>query len=302
MDLKNVEIFCSIADTGNLTETARRVNATAMTISRRLAQLESELGVRLFQRTTRAVSLTSEGEEFLPYARLMLEAGETAKGLFNSASQGASGLLRVTAASEFGKRHLLPLLPALMEANPALRIDLNLSDSVVDIVGQGYDMALRRAPLKDSTLVAHRLADNPRILCAAPGYLARYGQPTRLSDLQQHRCLKISGVAHWMFEQHGQVVNCPIAARFSCSSVEGVREMCVAGIGIAQLTFLDVRDELRRGDLVEIALSDASRHALAVWALLPTRQYMPYRTTLLLKALKAALQEFDAGQNGENPL
>ncbi|HAT24339.1 MAG TPA: LysR family transcriptional regulator, partial [Pantoea septica] len=116
MDLKNVEIFCSIADTGNLTETARRVNATAMTISRRLAQLESELGVRLFQRTTRAVSLTSEGEEFLPYARLMLEAGETAKSLFNSASQGASGLLRVTAASEFGKRHLLPLLPALMEA------------------------------------------------------------------------------------------------------------------------------------------------------------------------------------------
>lgn len=291
MDLKNVEIFCSIADTGNLTETARRRNATAMTISRRLAQLESDLGVRLFQRTTRAVALTSEGEAFLPYARMMLEAEESAKSLFNGETQGASGILRVTSASEFGKRYLLPLLPALMEANPALRVELNLSDSLVDIVGQGYDMALRLAPLKDSTLIAHRLADNPRILCAAPGYLARFGQPASLNDLAQHRCLKISGVAHWMFEQQGQVVNCPVSGRFSCSSVEGVRDMCVAGIGIAQLTLLDIRDELRSGELVEISLADAARHALAVWALLPTRCYMPYRVTLLLQALKEALRD-----------
>lgn len=294
MNLMNVEIFCSIADTGNLTESARRLNATPMTISRRLAQLESELGVRLFQRTTRAVSLTSEGEEFLPYARMMVEAGESAKSLFSSERQGASGLLRVTAASEFGKRHLLPLLPALMAANPALKVDLNLSDNLVDIVGQGYDMALRLAPLKDSTLVAHKLADNPRILCAAPSYLARRGQPSSLIDLAQHHCLKISGVAHWMFEQNGQVVNCPVAAHFSCSSVEGVRAMCVSGVGIAQLTLLDIRDELRRGELVEMTLPDAGRHELAVWALLPTRQYMPYRTTVLLKALKASLQDVDA--------
>lgn len=295
MDLKNVEIFCSIADTGNLTETARRLSATAMKVSRRLAQLESDLGVRLFQRTTRAVSLTSEGEAFLPYARMMLEAEEAAKSLFNGEAQGASGLLRVTSASEFGKRHVLPLLPALMEANPALRVDLNLSDTLVDIVGQGYDMALRLAPLKDSTLVAHKLADNPRILCAAPAYLARVGQPISLSDLQHYHCLKIAGVAHWMFEQNGQVVNSPLNARFSCSSVEGVREMCVAGIGIAQLTLLDIRDELRRGELVEISLSDAERDALAVWALLPTRRYVPYRVTLLLQALKEALRDGAAG-------
>ncbi|RPE03237.1 LysR family transcriptional regulator [Candidatus Pantoea deserta] len=291
MDLRNVEIFCGIADTGNLTETARRLNATAMTVSRRLAQLESELGVRLFQRTTRAVSLTSEGEEFLPYARMMLETEETARSLFSSETQGASGLLRVTAASEFGKRHLLPLLPALMEANPALKVDLNLTDSLVDIIGQGYDMALRLAPLKDSTLIAHKLADNPRLLCAAPGYLARHGQPACLSDLPLHRLLKISAVAQWMFEQNGQVVNCPVTAHFSCSSVEGVRAMCVAGVGIAQLTLLDVRDELRRGELVEITLSDVGRHPLAVWALLPTRQYIPWRTTVLLNALKRALQD-----------
>jgi len=291
MDLKNVEIFCSIADTGNLTETARRLSVTAMRVSRRLAQLESDLGVRLFQRTTRAVSLTSEGEAFLPYARMMLEAEEAAKSLFNGEAQGASGLLRVTSASEFGKRHVLPLLPALMEANPALRVDLNLSDTLVDIVGQGYDMALRLAPLKDSTLVAHKLADNPRILCAAPAYLAHAGQPASLNDLPHHRCLKISGVAHWMFERSGEVVNCPLNARFSCSSVEGVREMCVAGIGIAQLTLLDIRDELRRGELVEISLLDAERHALAVWALLPTRRYMPYRVTALLQALKVALRD-----------
>ncbi|AUX93193.1 LysR family transcriptional regulator [Mixta gaviniae] len=295
MNLKDVETFTAIAATGNLTQAAQRLNTTAMTVSRRLAQLEGVLGVRLFQRTTRAVSLTSEGEEFLPYARAMLEAEQNARMLFSADRRGAVGLLRVTSPSGFGRRHILPLLPALMDDNPHMKVELDLNDDVIDIVGQGYDIAIRIAPLKDSSLIAHRLADNPRILCAAPAYLRRHGQPATLTDLESHHCLKIASLPYWKFADGGQTINHAVEARFSCSNVEGIREMCVAGAGIAQLTALDVARELASGELVELTLREVAPQALSAWALLPTRRYVPHRVTVFLEALKGLLRAQSRG-------
>ncbi|MEZ0582019.1 MULTISPECIES: LysR family transcriptional regulator [Erwinia] len=289
MNLKDVEVFCAIVAVGNLTRAARTLGSTAMTVSRRLALLESELGVRLLQRTTRAVSLTSEGEEFLPYARAMVEAEQTAKNMFSAGATGAFGLLRVTAPSGFGRRNVLPLLPELMAANPQMKVELNLSEDAVDIVAQGYDIAIRIAPLRDSRLVAHRLADNPRVLCASPAYLQRNGTPKLLADLKNHACLRLSALPWWLFENQGGAVSYTPDARFSCSSVEGVREMCVAGAGIAQLTALDIREEAARGELVPLMLEDMAMPALAVWALLPTRRYTPRRVTAFLAVLKQSL-------------
>lgn len=287
MNLKDVEAFCAIVEAGNLTRAARKLHVNVMVVSRRLAQLEAELGIRLFQRTTRAVSLTREGEEFLPYARTLVDAEQTAKNIFSSTAQGAHGLLKVTAPSGFGKRTILPLLPALMRQNPMMTVELDLSDDVADIVGQGYDVAIRIAPLKDSRLVARRLADNPRVLCASPAYLAQAGCPGTLADLKAHSCLKITTLQGWAFERDGAVFTYPLASRFSCSSVEGVREMCIAGAGIAQLTVLDIREELAAGTLVALPLADADAQALSVWAVLPTRNFTPYRTTVFLDALQA---------------
>ncbi len=137
MNLRDVELFIVLAETCNLSQVGRRLGMSAMSVSRHLAQLEKDLGARLFQRTTRAVSLTSEGEEFLPYARTMMEAEQGARIMFSEDAGGASGLLKITAPSGIGRRYILPLLPDLMERNPKMKIDLNLSDDVVDIVGQG---------------------------------------------------------------------------------------------------------------------------------------------------------------------
>ncbi|MEI2264623.1 LysR family transcriptional regulator [Erwinia sp. CGal63] len=290
MNLKDVEVFCAIVTAGNLSKAARALGSTAMTISRRLAQLESELGVRLLQRTTRAVSLTSEGEEFLPYARAMVEAEQTAKNMFSGDATGAFGLLRVTAPSGFGRRTVLPLLPELMTANPQLKIELNLNEDAVDIVAQGYDVAIRIAPLKDSRLVARRLADNPRVLCASPAYLQQKGVPESLADLKNHDALRLSALPWSLVDSQGDAVSYAPEARFYCSSVEGVREMCVAGAGIAQLTALDIHDEIARGELVALTLNDVAMPALAVWALLPTRRYTPRRVTAFLAALEHALR------------
>ncbi|WP_455845843.1 LysR substrate-binding domain-containing protein [Pantoea agglomerans] len=289
MNSKDVEVFLMVTQTRSLTQAARRLNTTPMTVSRRLASLEEDLGVRLLHRTTRAIALTDEGEEFLPYAKTLTETEQSARNLFSPDKQGATGQLRITAPSGFGRRTIIPLLPALMAENPELKIDFQLSDNVTDIVGLGYDVAIRIAPLRDSRLVAQRLADNPRVLCASPDYLARFGTPQLLADLHQHNCLRLSGVPQWSFMVDDHISSVSVEGRFSGSNVEGVRTLCVAGSGIAQLSAWDVQQELAAGELIEIALRDAQPQLLGVWALFPTARHLPTRVTVFLNALKQAM-------------
>lgn len=223
MNSKDVEVFLMVTHTRSLTQAARRLNTTPMTVSRRLASLEEDLGVRLLHRTTRAIALTDEGEEFLPYAKTLTETEQSARNLFSPDKQGATGQLRITAPSGFGRRTIIPLLPALMAENPELKIDFQLSDNVTDIVGLGYDVAIRIAPLRDSRLVAQRLADNPRVLCASPNYLTHFGTPQLLADLHQHNCLRLSGVPQWSFMVDDHISSVSVEGRFSGSNVEGVR-------------------------------------------------------------------------------
>lgn len=289
MHLQDVLLFLTICETRSLAKAARRLDMSPMAVSRRLAGLEQELGVRLLQRTTRSVSLTEEGTEFLPYARALVEAEEGAKSLFSGKTAGAIGLLRVTAPSGFGRRNILPLIPELLSANPKLNVDLQLNEDVVDIVGGGIDVAIRIAPLRDSTLIARKITDNPRIICASPAYIQRYGRPDSLQQLSDHHCLRLTSVPQWTFDAAGQNKSISVEGRFSSNNVEGVRELCVQGVGIAQLTRWDVMKEIDAGALVEIALSDAQPQMLSVWALLPTTRYLPQRTSLFIEALKASL-------------
>lgn len=293
MNSKDIEVFLMVSQTRSLTQAARRLNTTPMTVSRRLASLEEDLGVRLMHRTTRAIALTVEGEEFLPYAKSLAEMEQIARNLFSPHQQGATGQLRITAPSGFGRRTIIPLLPALMDDNPELRVEFQLSDDVTDLVGLGYDVAIRIAPLRDSRLVAHRLADNPRMLCASPDYLQRFGTPQTLNDLHHHNCLRLSGVVQWSFIIDGHISSLSVEGRFSGSNVEGVRTLCVAGSGIAQLSEWDIREELASGELVTIELRDAQPQMLGVWALFPTTRQLPARVTVFLNALKHAMEKTD---------
>jgi len=278
-----------ITETRSLTQAAKRQNISAMAVSRRLASLEHELGVRLVQRTTRSVSLTQEGMEFLPYARALIDAETGAKSLFSPSTQGAAGLLRITAPSGFGRRNILPLVPELLADNPKLNIDLQLSEDVVDIVGRGIDVAIRIAPLKDSTLIARKITDNPRVICASPAYLNSKDTPRFVEDLTTHHCLRLSSVPQWIFERDGEIIRVSVEGRFTSDNVEGVRELCVQGLGIAQLTRWDVRKEIQEGALVEIALADAEPQALSIWAVLPSTRYLPLRVSAFIEKLKSSL-------------
>lgn len=289
MNLQDVSLFLIITETRSLTQAAKRLGISAMAVSRRLASLEHELGTRLLQRTTRSVSLTQEGLEFLPYAQALIETETGARALFSPSTQGAAGLLRITAPSGFGRRNILPLVSELLAENPQLSIDLQLSEDVVDIVGRGIDVAVRIAPLKDSTLIARKIADNPRVICASPDYLKANGKPQTVGDLMKHHCLKLSSVPQWIFERDGEVIRVRVEGRFSSDNVEGVRELCAQGLGIAQLTRWDVMEEIRKGTLVEIDLPDARPQNLSIWAVVPTTRYLPLRVLAFIDKLKSSL-------------
>ncbi|VVO72442.1 LysR substrate-binding domain-containing protein [Pseudomonas sp. B21128] len=293
MQVSDVQVFDAIADTGSLSAAARRLGLTPMTVSRRLAALESELGVRLFHRTTRAVSLTAEGETFLPFAATLLQASEEARACLKSSAGTASGVLKVTAPTVFGQSVIMPLLPALLAEHPALRIDLTLSDSIVDIVGLGIDVAIRIATLRDSALIARPLAPNPRVLCASPAYLKRYGTPTTMEALTNHRRIALHGMPYWPFMRAGEAVAIRADGVFSANSVEAVRTACREGLGMAMLTYWDVRDDLAAGNLCLLELADAMPEQLFITALLPTRQHVPHRVGIFLQRLEAALKASD---------
>lgn len=289
MQIPDVEVFSAIAESGSLSAAARRLGLSPMTVSRRLASLEGELGVRLFHRTTRSVSLTAEGETFLPFATTLLEASEGAKISLKSNAGAASGVLKVTAPTVFGQAVIMPLIPDLLAEHPALRVDLTLSDSIVDIVGLGIDVAVRIATLRDSALIARPLAPNPRVLCASPMYLERHGIPTTIDALLSHRRIALHGMPFWPFMRDGEAVSMRAEGVFSANSVEAVRTASRQGLGMAMLTYWDIRDDLAAGSLCLVELEDVDPEQLFITAILPTRQHVPHRVGVFLQRLEALL-------------
>ena len=249
MDFADVALFRSIVTAGSLSAAAREMGTTPMLVSRRLAALEAELGARLFHRTTRSLSLTPEGEAFLPHAAALIAARDSAFESVASAGSGLSGVLKVTAPNVIGHAVIVPVVAGLIADNPALRVNLVLSDDRVDIASMGLDVAIRVAPMKPSDMIATRLADNPYILCASPAYIARFGEPATLGDLVSHPCIKLHAMETWPFVRGGELEQIRIAGPLSASTVDAVRAACLAGVGVAMMTYWDVYEQIERGEL-----------------------------------------------------
>lgn len=180
---------------------------------------------------------------------------------------------------------LFSQVSASREENPELRIDLQLTHEVVDIVGRGIDIAVRVAPLRDSSLIARKIVDNPRTACTSPAYISKYGVPDTFSELNLHNCLRFTNVLQWTFEVSGQTTGLSVDGRFTSGNVKGVRELCIKGLGLAQLTLWDVKKEIAKGTLQEVIFKDAAPQNLPEWALLPTSRHV----NVFIDALKGAV-------------
>ncbi len=294
MDIDDIRVFTTAVHAGSLAEAGRRLGLGAMAASRKLASLEEAMGVRLLHRTTRSLALTPEGETFLPYAQALVDNEAEAMARLRSRDRGAAGLLRVSMPVSFGVRFAAPIIPDLLRDNPELRISLDLNDNLPDLVATGTDLAIRISRLRDSSLIAQKLADNPRMLVASPHYLAERGTPRSIDDLANHDCLPLRGATHWTFEEDAEDGGVSERAvrlnvRFTSSNIAGCHAACVAGCGIALLSLWNVREDIEAGRLVEIPLISARPEAIAIWAVYPTTRLVLPKVRVFIAALKARL-------------
>lgn len=289
MNYEGVLIFLHVAQAGSLSEAARRLKIKPMAATRRLASLEEELGVRLIQRTTRSASLTVEGKQFLPYAATIVEAAEAGQASLQAPREGATGLLRVTACGSIGRAIIMPLLPELIDKHPGLRVDLQLTDTLIDIVSSGIDVGIRIGELKDSNLIASPLGENKRLLCAAPSYVEKRGLAATLDELLQHECILPSGGFHWVFTDGNSEKTVNVSGRISVSNMDGVMDACVAGNGIAMLSSWHADDALRAGKLLEIKFADFYPRSVPIWAVYPTRRQLLPKVEVFIQSMKERL-------------
>ncbi len=289
MDLLDVALFRAIASVGSLSAASRQMGTTPMLVSRRLAGLEAELGARLFHRTTRSLSLTPEGEAFLPHAATLMEARDSALDAVSAGGAGLSGVLKITAPNVIGHSVVVPVVAGMIADNPALRVDLTLSDGVIDIATAGLDVAIRVAVMRPSDLIATKVADNPFTLIASPYYLARFGEPATTEDLVSHPCIRLHAMDHWPFTRGGETHRVRISGPLSASTVDAVRAACIAGVGIAMLTYWDVHGQIERGELQRIVLADAKPLEVGIWVVYPNRTHMPARVRAFIDALRERL-------------
>ncbi|MCE1240972.1 MAG: LysR family transcriptional regulator [Azonexaceae bacterium] len=245
--LEDMRMFAVTADTGSFTAAAERLGVTKQFISRRIMALEKRLGARLLVRTTRKLSVTDTGRSYHERAVKILEAVDEAEQLVADRNAAPRGSLRISAPMSFGTLHLGPAIAQFMRLYPEVRIELDLSDRFVDIVGEGYDLALRIGELDDSSLVARQIALTQLLVCASPDYLARRGTPQTPEDLQDHDCLLYGHSPHveWRFKRQGKPFNLTVNGRLRANNGELACAAAIAGVGVVCLPSFIVGRALR---------------------------------------------------------
>ena len=276
MNIEHLRLFTRIAATHNISLAGSELGLSPAVASAHVSKLEKSLGVRLLHRTTRKVSLTEEGQAFLHHAEDVLSSIEAAKSSVGAGSSLPSGTLRVAAPASFGRMHLLPALKQFMVTNSRLKIDLKLSDTIVDLVEGGFDVAIRNSALKDSSLVAKKLAEDKRILCASPDYLLKHGSPNVPQDLKDHNCISLIGLENWSFVNGKGEIPIKAVGNFRTDNGEAIRDACTQGVGITINSTWSAYQQLLSGELVQVLPDYPLASDSAIWSIYPSsRQLAP---------------------------
>ena len=269
-DLDDIRAFTEVIDSGSLSRAGARLGMSKSMISRRLARLETELGAPLLARTTRGMSLTEAGADFRPYAERMVAELQSARDALSRQGE-ATGRLRLTAPMSFGASHLAPVLAELALRHPRLEISTSYSDRLVDLVGEGYDAAVRLGNLADSSLIARQIAPMRALMVASPGYLARAGTPRTPAELAGHETVP-HGDAVWQFRRDGKRFTHRPRGRFTADSGEAELAAVAAGLGIAAMPALPRRPGARaRRARAGCSRTTRSRRPACTWCGRPRR-------------------------------
>lgn len=285
---KQISTFVEVVARGNLSAAARAEGIAPAMIGRRLDALEERLGVKLLQRTTRKIALTDEGSAFLEDCQRILRELEEAEAAVSERSAKATGQLVISAPAGFGRQHVAPLLPSFLATHRDLSVSLNLSDRVVDLIGEGIDVAIRIAALSDSSLIGVKLADNKRVVVASPSYLKKYGAPRTPEDLHKHNCLAMSNEASqrgWTLREHGKNLIFKANGNMVCNDGQVLHEWALAGRGLAWRSMWEVGPDIAAGRL-QTVLDDFAAPGNDIYAVYAQRRHLPLRIRAFIDFLR----------------
>ena len=274
--LDDLNLFVRVAELGSITAAARDLDLSLSVASERLKRLEQALGVRLFYRTTRRLTLTEEGAALLEQGRPLLEDLEALTSGLERAGREITGTLRVTMPAAFGRLYISPLLPRFLARHPMLNVHVVVADQMLDLAHEGLDLAIRIGALESSSLVSRKIAANRRLLCASPGYLRRHGTPKTPDALARHACLVLVGskgpIDSWTLRgADGREHVVRVRGRLHSNSGEVIRDAALAGQGIALFSTWHVHDDLRAGRL-RVVLPQYSLPESGIYAVMPQRR------------------------------
>ena len=288
--LHEMAVFARVVAAGSLSAAARELSLSTAMVSRRLAALEARLGVRLLNRTTRSLHLTDEGASYYENCARVLAEIDEADAAVSAGRHEPQGTLRVALPAAFGNQYVAPLVPRFAARYPALKLALSLSDRTVNLVEEGFDVAIRIAALADSSLAARKLAPNRRVVCASPEYLRTHGTPRTPEELARHNCLLASDFsAHWEYKgPDGRSGTVRLAGRYVCDNWEVLREWALAGLGVALKSTWDVRRHLEDGSLVSLLPGYSFDSGVAIYAVYPHRRHLPAKTRAFIDFLASS--------------
>jgi DNA-binding transcriptional LysR family regulator len=290
--LRDLPLFVAVADLGNFTRAAAKLGMPVSTLSRRIADLEGSIGVRLFDRSTRTVALTDAGRRYLERCQAILDAAHAAHHEVTGMVNVPSGTLRLSIEAEIGPRLVAPVIARYLERFPGVRVDLDLSPRRVDLLAERFDLAVRLGELPDSTLTVRRLARLAGGLYAAPAYLARHGTPARPEALADHRRIHLlhegdRGDWHLTRAATGVTVVAAAGGLVSANSMTMIRHLARLGVGIAVIDALMATDDVARGALVPV-LPDWTLPPMAISLITPAR-LLPAKTRMFVDMLADAV-------------
>ena len=292
----DLQFFYLLANKGSLVATARELGITPPAVSKRLTALEARLGIRLVNRTTRSMSLTSEGELYFSHAARILTQIDELEQLLSSSRATPKGLIRVNASLGFGRRHIGPALAAFFAQYPEVEIQLEISDHPLDLATHGFDLGIRFGSLPDATFHARKIASNRRLLCASPLYLDKYGTPQKLADLHQHNCIFIrqneSPYGVWSFTHGGHTENIKVQGALGCNDGEVALNWALEGYGVLLRAEWDIARYVRSGRL-RLVLEDQTPTRADVYAVYPQQLHLSARVRSLIDFLVERFKHID---------
>lgn len=283
--ISDLDIFARVARTGNMSAAGREMGLSPAVVSKRISLLEERLGARLFQRTTRQLTLTETGEGYFKRVVDILSLVEEAEDYVSRRNTKPRGTLKVSVPTTFCRLHIAPHLPEFLSRYPDIELDVHLSDHFVDIIREGFDVAIRIGELEDSSLVARKLAPEHRVICASPKYLERAGVPTTLSDLDAHNCLLAGAQDVWRLEGPEGEHDVRVKGNIRSNSADFVRGALLQGLGLGLRAVWDIGPEIARGELRVVLPEFSGTSKNAVYAVYSCREFMPSKVNAFIEFL-----------------